>query len=675
MFDPSPLESTAIAVLEASIRWTPIALLAFVAVRFLPAAADRRRLWALVLCLLPSLPLLGLLAPSWTMPEWRAASGFEMAEESPAAAAGERHQGVAPPPPAETEAAGSSGWPPARWLAGLWLLGATALLAREMLARMAAFTLGRTALDAPERVREQALSAARALALQGPGLGRRPDVRLGDVRVPLLCGVFRPRVVLPVASVSWPCPRLRASLLHELAHQRQQDPWLDFCARLLSSLFFFHPAIWLVRRALGREMEQAADAAVVESGAFDRRSYGKILLDVASQARGPEPFAVAGLAMIGLSSARRRGGLESRLLALLRETPRTSWRRRLSASSSLVLLALASAGLTAGLAAQTEGWLLEGESGWFLECGDDAECQAVQAEAKRLLEASGHAGVLLVQKVETGELVAYAARGPAPVPQVPPASVAKLAVAALWWDGGLGDRRVPCTTQWRSPDGVAVRSVRDRGELMVPHEMLIHSCTTAAGAMMQRLVEERGAEEIEAELARFGFAAGSGGGWLPAFLPRPHLDEGAEWEARRPEMAAALGRVSTTPLHIASFVQAIGHGGERLAMGRPGEAETGKERLMTAETAERLRLSMSAVMSEGTGRRGGELLAGESWRLLGKTGTRLRDDDGYDGWFAGLAAEGEAPRYVIVAFLDGGGLGGGATTELAARMTQALGSL
>ena len=667
IIDFSMVEAAGTAIFVASLRWTPIVLLAAAAARFLPAAADRRRLWSFALLMLPLLPVLSWLAPAWSMPEWQLATGV-VAEEESAAGAVTDALAAAPSVTASTGVEESSAaWslksgPVTSWLAVLWLLGASALLARELLARLATIALGRTAMDAPERVRQEALGAARTLGEHGQKL----DVRVGEVRVPLLCGVLRPRVLLPVGSVSWPAPRLRASLLHELAHQRHRDPWLDLGARLLSAVFFFHPGVWLARRALSREMEQVADAAVVESGAFDRRTYGGILLDVARQA---EPFAMAGLAMVT-----RRPGLETRLLALMADAPRGSWRRRLLVATSLVLLGVASAGLTVADVSES-GWWQGGDGGWSLECGEDRACQAVQAEADRLLAATGHSGVLLVQKVETGELMAYAARGPAPVPQAPPASVAKLAVATLWWDGGLGDGPVRCAKEWTGPDGITVRSVRDRGELMAPHEMLIHSCSTAAGVMMQRMVAESSAEQIESELDRFGFAAGADGAWLPAFLPAPRLDEGPEWERRRPEMAAALGRVSTTPLHIASFVQAIGHDGERLTMRRPGKKAQKGERLMTAETAERLRQSMTAVVGEGTGRRAGNLLTGESWQLLGKTGTRARHDGQYDGWFAGLATDGEAPRYVIVTFLDGGGMGGGASAELAARMTKALGSL
>ncbi|MEO1087388.1 MAG: penicillin-binding transpeptidase domain-containing protein, partial [Acidobacteriota bacterium] len=84
--------------------------------------------------------------------------------------------------------------------------------------------------------------------------------------------------------------------------------------------------------------------------------------------------------------------------------------------------------------------------------------------------------------------------------------------------------------------------------------------------------------------------------------------------------------------------------------------------------------AMGAVVTEGTGRRGGEALRGSTWQLLGKTGTWAREDGEYNGWFAGLAAhEGQPPRFVVVVFLRQGGMGGGPATLLAAEMIRALG--
>ncbi|MEO1367059.1 MAG: M56 family metallopeptidase [Acidobacteriota bacterium] len=641
-------------VVAMSWRWTPIVLAAWLLALALPAPKDRRRLWIVVVLALPAAPLLQALAPSWSLSTEAAAPGHVW-DETSSPLASSASSGVASAVAAPVPAAGGRPFGAAH----LWLFGVVALLSREALVRLATVAAGRLSGAAPERIRLEAAEAARALGV------KRLDVRLGDVRVPVLCGVSRPRVVLPTAAAGWPSDRLRASLLHELAHQRHGDPWLDVGARFVGAVFFFHPGTWLARRALAREMEQVADAAAVDAGraaGLDGPTYGRILLDIARHARG-------GLAP-GLAMA-RRGGLETRLRALLRGPSKTPGWRLAGVGAVLAALALSAAGLSS----EANRWLHSDAGAWGLQCGGSAECAEIQATAERLLAMTGREGALLVQKVETGEVVAYAARGADPVPLASPASVAKLPLATAWWETGLGDRRIPCPKRWTTADGVSVGAIRDRGELMAPHEMLIHSCSTAAGVMAVEVEEKTGAEELAASLRKFGFMPGAKTPWLPSFVPAPRQGPGLDWEARRPVLAALLGRIPTTPFHVASFVQAIGNDGVRLAMGLPGSGSARGERLMAPETAVRLQQAMEAVVTEGTGRRGGEALRGSPWRLLGKTGTWARADGDYNGWFAGLAAdEGGRPQFVVVVFLRQGGMGGGPATLLAAEVARGLGA-
>ncbi|MEM8994121.1 MAG: M56 family metallopeptidase [Acidobacteriota bacterium] len=648
------LESCFQEVVTMSWRWTPIFLAAWLLALALPAPKDRRRLWVVVLLALPAAPLLQALAPSWSLSTEGAVPG-RVWDEAPSTLAPPASPGVI------TSVSTSTSTPAEKpfGVAHLWMLGVAALLSREVLIRLGAVAAGRISSGAPERIRAEAADAARMLGV------KRLDIRLGDVRVPVLCGVLRPRVVLPTAAAGWPSDRLRASLLHELAHQRHGDPWLDVGARFVGAFFFFHPGVWLARRALAREMEQVADAAAVDAGrgaGLDGPTYGRILLDIARHAR-------AGLAP-GLAMA-RPGGLETRLRSLLRGPSSTPGWRLAGVGAILAALALSAAGLSS----EANRWLRSDAGAWGLQCGGAAECAEIQATAQRLLAVTGREGALLVQKVETGEVVAYAARGVDPVPLASPASVAKLPLATAWWETGLGDRRIPCPKRWSTEDGVSVGARRDRGELMAPHEMLIHSCSTAAGVMALEVEEKAGAEELASSLRKYGFMPGVKTPWLPSFVPAPREGAGLEWEARRPILAALLGRVPTTPFHVASFVQAIGNDGVRLTMGRPGGGSAQGERLMASETSARLLRAMEAVVTEGTGRRGGEALRDSPWQLLGKTGTWAREDGEYNGWFAGLAADDSGqPKFVVVVFLRQGGMGGGPATLLAAEVTRALGT-
>lgn len=116
-------------------------------------------------------------------------------------------------------------------------------------------------------------------------IGVRDAVRLAAhplVRSPVLIGLIRPLILVPL---DWPCLPAdvqRAGLLHELAHVRRRDHWLAPLLHLLRVGFFFHPFVhWLLTR-LEREREWLCDEMVVARG-IDRRDYARILLEFARQ--------------------------------------------------------------------------------------------------------------------------------------------------------------------------------------------------------------------------------------------------------------------------------------------------------------------------------------------------------------------------------------------------------
>jgi beta-lactamase regulating signal transducer with metallopeptidase domain len=84
--------------------------------------------------------------------------------------------------------------------------------------------------------------------------------------IPFTYRIFKPVVVLPRESAAWPSGRLRAVLLHELAHIRRHDYLTQSVARIICSLFWFIPFVWIVYSKLYQEQERACDVFVMERG-------------------------------------------------------------------------------------------------------------------------------------------------------------------------------------------------------------------------------------------------------------------------------------------------------------------------------------------------------------------------------------------------------------------------
>ncbi len=114
-------------------------------------------------------------------------------------------------------------------------------------------------------------------------VGRRVGVAVCErVATPLLVGIVRPLILLPPAAlVGWSQAELEMVLLHELAHVQRWDNLVNLCQRVVESLLFFHPAVWIASRWVRRDREDCCDAVVVAYTAAPQ-AYAELLLALAS---------------------------------------------------------------------------------------------------------------------------------------------------------------------------------------------------------------------------------------------------------------------------------------------------------------------------------------------------------------------------------------------------------
>jgi GWxTD domain-containing protein len=135
-------------------------------------------------------------------------------------------------------------------------------------------------------VLQRRINAARAANLPNwPNLCRRIGLRkpallkvsdTGDS--PFAARIWRPVVVIPAATLAGlPADQLEAILLHELAHIRRADYAVELAQRVLETIFFYHPAIWLLSSAVRTEREKACDDAAVKADA-DPAAFARALM-------------------------------------------------------------------------------------------------------------------------------------------------------------------------------------------------------------------------------------------------------------------------------------------------------------------------------------------------------------------------------------------------------------
>lgn len=97
--------------------------------------------------------------------------------------------------------------------------------------------------------------------VQTIGVGR-PVEFLTSQRLtsPIATGVFQPVVILPLAMLChMPTSQVEAIVLHELAHIRRHDYLVNILQRVMETVFFFHPIVWVISHRMRIERELCCD--------------------------------------------------------------------------------------------------------------------------------------------------------------------------------------------------------------------------------------------------------------------------------------------------------------------------------------------------------------------------------------------------------------------------------
>ncbi len=216
-------------------------------------------------------------------------------------------------------------WLPLAWCAGFAFL-TVRLLAAHLLLRRAARHC--PALTAPP---DEKIAAAFADACKRLGIRQRVTLLLDKKRtIPVVWGVFRPRLMLPVEARKWSDEQLFSVLLHELAHIKRRDTLVQWLTQIACALHWWNPLVWLAAWRLHAERERACDDLVLASGVRPS-AYAEHLLNVATRLSPARWTSACGLAMA------RKSSLEGRLMAVLSEKLNRNGVTRALAIAALVL--------------------------------------------------------------------------------------------------------------------------------------------------------------------------------------------------------------------------------------------------------------------------------------------------------------------------------------------------
>lgn len=229
--------------------------------------------------------------------------------------------------------------PNRQWLDQLpliWVIGFSLLILRLAVARGALFRIERQAVDTRKSGNEYQDRFVTALDSACPQIGIRRTVTLlihPEKTIPLVWGIFRLRLMLPVAARQWSDDQLQSVLLHELAHLKRGDTVAQLLTQLACAVHWFNPCVWVAAWRISVERERACDDLVLAKG-IRASTYASHLLEIVSGLSPSRWTQACGLAIA------RKSSLEARLIAVLNSNLN---RRDLSAAlvAGVLLIAMA----------------------------------------------------------------------------------------------------------------------------------------------------------------------------------------------------------------------------------------------------------------------------------------------------------------------------------------------
>lgn len=165
------------------------------------------------------------------------------------------------------------------WLFYAWLIGLGGLSLRLLGGLAYVWNLRRTATPLLEaHWRDRTHSLARQMGLLWP-VEVRTSHKVGE---PLAIGYLKPLILLPAGLLTGLAPeQVEALLIHELAHLRRADYWVNLLQTLVEALLFFHPAIWWMSGQVRALREHCCDDWVLRM-THSPNTYAQALLTVHS---------------------------------------------------------------------------------------------------------------------------------------------------------------------------------------------------------------------------------------------------------------------------------------------------------------------------------------------------------------------------------------------------------
>jgi len=161
-----------------------------------------------------------------------------------------------------------------------YIAGAVIVFSLVLMSMIRVARLRRASRAASDATRQLTTSLAGLI-----GVCRPVTVIVSDnaVAAPMAIGILKPAVVVPrTLEESLDPGELRAVIGHELAHHRRGDLLWAWVRSAACTIWWWHPAVWMVSKALRHVQEELCDDEVIRAGVIERDAYCDVLLRAAA---------------------------------------------------------------------------------------------------------------------------------------------------------------------------------------------------------------------------------------------------------------------------------------------------------------------------------------------------------------------------------------------------------
>jgi beta-lactamase regulating signal transducer with metallopeptidase domain len=102
----------------------------------------------------------------------------------------------------------------------------------------------------------------------------------------MLIGILRPCIVIP--DINFNERQLKYILLHEITHLRRLDIAVKWLTMIVTSIHWFNPLMYFIKREINHACELACDEAVIKDlNPTEKQAYGDTLISVVAEHKYP----------------------------------------------------------------------------------------------------------------------------------------------------------------------------------------------------------------------------------------------------------------------------------------------------------------------------------------------------------------------------------------------------